>query len=108
MYYHRWTLRPTTRNTSSYKYKEGDENGNRVYQVMLNSMQLLPITDISKITKNLSNVPQKRKADINDAGSSNRKKKDPVNNKKKATTRQSTTAANNASGSKTNLSMDTT
>lgn len=33
-----------------------------VYQVMLNSMQLLPITNISKITNDAPNIPQKRKS----------------------------------------------
>ena len=102
--FHRWNLRPTSRNNSSYKHKEGDENGSRVYQLMLNSMQILPITDISKIT----NLPQKRKIESDDAGSSNRKKKDPPQNKKKVNTRQSTAAANNTLGSKTDVTMDTT
>ena len=41
----------TTRNNTSYSRKDGDENGARIYQLMLNSMQLLPITDIVQITE---------------------------------------------------------
>ena len=41
----RWLLRPNNRTNSSYARKDGDENGTRIYQMILNSMQLLPFTD---------------------------------------------------------------
>ena len=61
MFYFSWHLRPNTRNTSNYTRKEGDENGARVYQLMLNSMQILPINDITEVSRH--NSLQKRKTD---------------------------------------------
>lgn len=61
----RWNLRPNLRSDSSFKKKkEQDENGAHIYQLILNSMQLLPIADIQQITRNHgedSKVVEKRK-----------------------------------------------
>ena len=57
----RWLLRPNNHNNSSYARKDGDENGTRIYQMMLNSMQLLPFTDGYHIN-DPSSTGEKRKA----------------------------------------------
>jgi len=45
----RWTLRPSNNPTGNFKAKDGEQNGSRIYQLMLNSMQILPVADISHI-----------------------------------------------------------
>ena len=57
----RWILRPNIRNNTSYARKEGDENGARIYQMILNSMQILPFSDPNQIG-DPSSIGQKRKA----------------------------------------------
>jgi hypothetical protein len=42
-------LRPSNKQNSNFKAKEGEQNGARIYQLMLNSMQVLPVADISFI-----------------------------------------------------------
>jgi hypothetical protein len=50
----------------TFEYKDGDENGSYVYQAMLNTMQVLPVTDIFEISNTyplaLVSIPQKRKS----------------------------------------------
>ena len=43
-------MRPNNNNNSRFQPRDGEQNGSRVYQLILNSMQILPVTDISKIT----------------------------------------------------------
>jgi hypothetical protein len=47
--YPRWSMRPTNRPQSHFRARTGEENGSRTYQLILNSMQVLPVADISKI-----------------------------------------------------------
>ena len=47
--YPRWSMRPTNRSQSHFRARTGEENGSRTYQLILNSMQVLPVADISKI-----------------------------------------------------------
>jgi len=42
----RWNLRPSNKNAGNYRPKDGEENGSRIYQMMLNLMQVLPVADI--------------------------------------------------------------
>jgi hypothetical protein len=42
-------LRPNNNNNTRFRPRDGEQNGSRVYQLILNSMQVLPVTDISKI-----------------------------------------------------------
>ena len=42
-------MRPNNNNNSRFQPRDGEQNGSRIYQLILNSMQILPVTDISKI-----------------------------------------------------------
>jgi hypothetical protein len=42
-------MRPTNRSQSNFKPNDGKQNGTCTYQLILNSMQVLPVADISKI-----------------------------------------------------------
>ena len=42
-------MRPSNKNVGNYRPKDGEQNGSRVYQLMLNSMQVLPVANISDI-----------------------------------------------------------
>jgi hypothetical protein len=77
----RWNLRPTTQKTSPYKQKDGDGNGSCVYQAILNSMQILPVTDIVQITHSQSG--EKRKPHNAPTTQSRKKGKAPTNKAKK-------------------------
>jgi hypothetical protein len=43
-------MRPRTNNSDHFRPKLGEENGTYVYQLMLNSMQVLPVANVSQIT----------------------------------------------------------
>ena len=43
-------MKPSNKNVGAYRPKPGEQNGSRVYQLMLNSMQVLPVANISNIT----------------------------------------------------------
>jgi hypothetical protein len=63
----------------NYRPKEGKENGNHIYQMMLNSMQVLPVTNICHIAafdneNTVLGSKDKRKA-TEDAGSHTHVKK---------------------------------
>jgi hypothetical protein len=63
----RWNLRPSNRNEGGYRPKDGEQNGVRIYQLMLNSMQMLPVANISQITEQQKTISagsakEKRKA----------------------------------------------
>ena len=42
-------MRPSNNPNGNFKAKDGEQNGSRIYQLMLNSMQILPVADISHI-----------------------------------------------------------
>ena len=78
---------------SRYKPKEGEQNGVHIYQLILNSMQMLPITNILQITippepdaTCKPNSKQKHKAATNVASKSHNKK---ATTKKPSTARPS-------------------
>lgn len=54
--YPRWSMRPTNRPQSHFRARTSEENGSHTYQLILNSMQVLPIADISKIALFNSNL----------------------------------------------------
>ena len=95
---YRWNIKQPSQNFSSYKRKDGDENGSRIYQTMLNSMQLLPITDIHKITT--PSPPEVE--EINPTSSSKRKKPDNINTNDKARKKRNATTRNSLTTTKIN------
>ena len=105
-------MRPMPRGNGNFRFKEGDENGSRVYQVILNSMQVLPVNDIFTIVNAPINIPEKRKTESSSEPVSKSNKKKPATTMKttnKKVTRR-TVAQNDpslASGSKTEMEMDT-
>jgi hypothetical protein len=110
--FYRWILRPVTRGNGNYRFKDGDENGTRVYQVILNSMQLLPVNDIFTIINAPINIPEKRKPEANSEFISKSNKKKPAatmktTNKKNTRRTVAQTDSSLASGSKTQMEIDT-
>ena len=99
------------KNTSTFRYKEGDENGSRVYQLMLNTMQILPVPDVFEISNTFptSDVPLKRKSSI-DTNIKTHKKKARIQNitTGKMATRQTANNAKASSSSKPDVTMDIT
>lgn len=105
-------MRPSAQSTSAFKRKDGDENGSRIYQTILHSLQLLPVTDIDLIVpKPVTSIPPQKRKETDDVDTSvkQRKKKQVTPPKKgdKITTRSATTS-NIASGSKndSDVNMD--
>ena len=94
-----WNLRPNSRNNSNYNRKEGDENGARIYQLMLNSMQILPINDITEIS--LPDSSQKRKIEETPAKTTKKR------NTKVMQARNSVAGPSTRSSKTTNIAMDT-
>jgi hypothetical protein len=94
-------LKPNNNNNSRFRPRDSEQNGSRVYQLILNSMQILPVTDISKIAlldnritdPDESPTNKKRKGSvIADKRPSSRKKNTDVG---ASTTRKSTRKAEN-------------
>ena len=42
-------MKPNNRSQGNYRPRDGEQNGARIYQLILNSMQVMPVADISKI-----------------------------------------------------------
>jgi hypothetical protein len=71
-------MRPMNKPQSNFRARDGEENGTRTYQLILNSMQVLPVADISKITlldKNSSSSSKGKRKAREDAGVPPEKKK---------------------------------
>ena len=108
-------LTPSSQNNPKYKRGIRDANGTRVYQVILNSMQVLPVTDIFQITNTAApttTTPQKRKPADNLKTSVKARKKKNSSFGKRPTTKSmarsmTDTITAQASGSKTSDAMDT-
>jgi hypothetical protein len=63
-------MKPNTKEHSSFKPRDGEQNGTRIYQMMLKSMQILPVAENSKIALLENNIVDtaskgKRKARLN-------------------------------------------
>jgi hypothetical protein len=69
-----------TTNNSKNKQKDADGNGSCIYQAILNSMQILPMTDIIQITHSQSG--EKRKPHNAPTTWSRKKGKAPANKAK--------------------------
>ena len=84
---------------SRFRPRDGEQNGSRVYQLILNSMQILPVTDILALLDNHITDPDKSPTNKKQKGSviadkrpSSRKKNTDVG---ASTTRKSTRKAEN-------------
>jgi hypothetical protein len=80
-------MKPSGRPPVNYRPREGEQNGARIYQLILNSMQLLPVANISKVA-----LMDNRIADIETPVKAKRKARedaavDPQPAKKKPATR---------------------
>jgi len=85
-------LRPSNNANGNFKAKDGEQNGTRIYQLMLNSMQILPVADISFIAFSENHIVDttskgKRKADGAENPPPNKKKTASTSAPKKMTTR---------------------
>ena len=103
-------MHPSNRANSNFKLKDGEQNGSRVYQLMLNSMQVLPVADILKIAllendiADLASDSQaKRKNSTGNTEPERRRTKRKVDPAKKGTR----SSARNTKGSKGDSTMDT-
>jgi hypothetical protein len=88
-------LRPSNNANGNFKAKDGEQNGSRIYQLMLNSMQILPVADISHIAfddRIIDTAPSsskgKRKADAPVNPPPNKKKAESTSAPKKMMTRK--------------------
>ena len=61
----RWNFKPSSRTNNSYRRKDGDDNGVRIYQMILNTMQVLPVTDIAHIIQSKPSLKRKPSIDNN-------------------------------------------
>jgi hypothetical protein len=91
-------LRPSKRNDGGYRPKDGEQNGVRIYQLMLNSMQILPVANISQITAQDNSVcatasKEKRKAADNIEPKSRNKRATTGSTSKMTTRRGGRTAS---------------
>jgi hypothetical protein len=68
-------LRPSNKQNGNFKAKDGDQNGARIYQLMLNSMQVLLVADISHIAFLDNNI-----VDTTPSSSKGKRKAGPANN----------------------------
>jgi hypothetical protein len=101
-------LRPSNKQNGNFKAKDGEQNGVRIYQLMLNSMQVLPVADISHIVFLNNNIVDttpssskgKRKAGTAVDGQPPKKKKADSTPTKKSTqnTRKKDTASTSTEG----------
>ena len=85
-------MRPSNNPNSNFKAKDGEQNGTRIYQLMLNSMQILPVADISHIAFFNNRIvdttsEEQRKADAPINTCPNKKKPTSTSAPKKMTTR---------------------
>jgi len=51
-----WSMKPNTKEHSNFKPTDGEQNGTRIYQMMLKSMQILPVAENSKIALLENNI----------------------------------------------------